>query len=495
MLFAKSTKSQNQLVPAILTCALLGAVAGCVIAPRYVLAFALSGAGGGAALSLGVRPRRRQLDGRLEVSSIQLNLHLHPKRSDVQHSLSISNICLGEDNESRNIFCIGRPGAGKSQAIAQLLAQAKQRSDFRVIVIDRGGEALKQFYDPSTDLIFNPYDRRSVRWSHLHEMQFLPVEAIATSLIPVIKEEDRFWYEAAQTLLSSIWENASSNAEVAQMLRSSQQAIHALVNGTAAAQYFGDPKTATNILSTLNSVVGRPYKILHDEGQPFSFFDYARSDRPGWLFIPLLEGQAEVLKPFASMAIDLIIRGILSQNPNPKIKTLIVIDELGALQKLPNLHRLLSEGRKYGGSALIGTQTDAQISSIYGSEATRIFLQNTFTKLILGCPDPETSRKMADLIGQQRFEEPKISTTRDRHSGQTSETISWELREQYVVQPSQIQTLPDLEGYLLFGDDSPVAKVYLSIQDHAQVAEAFLPIDPGTQTIRSSFNLNADLGL
>jgi hypothetical protein len=495
MSVTKSTKSQNQLIPTILTFALLGAGTGYAFAPKYLLPFTLGGAGAGTTLSFTLRPRRRQLDGRHEVSSAQLNRHLHPKRSNTQPSFSIGNVCLGEDHESRNIFCIGRPGAGKSQAIAQLLAQAKQRSDIRLIIIDRGGEALKQFYDPNTDLIFNPYDRRSIAWSHHHEMQSVSVEAIAASLVPIIKEEERFWYVAAQTLLSSIWENTTTNSEIAQVLCNSPQAIHTLVNGTPAAQYFGDPKTATNILATLNSVVGKPYKVLHDEGQPFSFFDYARSDRPGWLFMPLMEGQDEVLKPFASMAIDLIIRGILSQDPNPKLKTLIVMDELGALQKLPNLHRLLSEGRKFGGSALIGTQTDAQVSAIYGSEATRMLLQNTFTKLILGCPDPETSRKMADLIGQQRFKEPKVSTTRDRRSGQASETISWELREQYVIQLSQIQTLPDLEGYLLFADDSPVAKIRLSPQNYPQVAEAFLPTAFRTQPLRPFFNPNADLGL
>jgi type IV secretory pathway TraG/TraD family ATPase VirD4 len=164
----------------------------------------------------------------------------------------------------------------------------------------------------------------------------------------------------------------------------------------------------------LESHVGRAYPKLHDDNQSFSFFQYAKSDNPQWLFIPLLEEQTESIKPFATMAIDLILRGILSKLTNPSLKTLIVIDELGSINELPSLSKFLTQSRKFEGSAILGTQSEAQVSDIYGAEITRILLQNTFTKLILNCPDPKTSQLMADIIGKQRFEEPKTSVTRDR---------------------------------------------------------------------------------
>ncbi|HAJ62845.1 MAG TPA: type IV secretion system protein VirD4, partial [Cyanobacteria bacterium UBA8543] len=212
-----------------------------------------------------------------------------------------------------------------------------------------------------------------------------------------------------------------------------------------------------------------------DRGQPLSFYQYGRSDDPRWLFLPLLEDQTSTLKTPLSAAIDLVIRGILSQEPYPLMKTAIVIDELGALQKLPTLERLLAEGRKFGGTAIIGTQTDAQMTKTYGIESTRILLQNAFTKLIFNCPDPETSQRMADLIGKRRYWETRVAINHNLARGERSENIHHEKQEEYTVQPTELQMLPKLEGYLVIGGDNPVAKIRVPIHTQAPVADAFVP--------------------
>ena len=65
----------------------------------------------------------------------------------------------------------GSPGTGKTQAISQMTAIISKRTDFRAIVFDRNGEMLEKFYNPRRDFIFNPFDARSVAWSHAHEKQ------------------------------------------------------------------------------------------------------------------------------------------------------------------------------------------------------------------------------------------------------------------------------------------------------------------------------------
>ena len=74
-------------------------------------------------------------------------------------------------------------------------------------------------------------------------------------------------------------------------------------------------------------------------------------------------------------------------NENRWMKTAIIIDELGALNKLGSLNQLTAESRKFGGTLILGTQTDAQIDKIYGEYDTRIVLQGRATKLILNCRD------------------------------------------------------------------------------------------------------------
>ncbi len=45
--------------------------------------------------------------------------------------LSIAGFRLPRTLEDLGIFCVGSPGSGKTQAIAQLISQLKQREDFK----------------------------------------------------------------------------------------------------------------------------------------------------------------------------------------------------------------------------------------------------------------------------------------------------------------------------------------------------------------------------
>jgi type IV secretory pathway TraG/TraD family ATPase VirD4 len=216
------------------------------------------------------------------------------------------------------------------------------------------------------------------------------------------------------------------------------------------------------------------YESLIDSEQQISFFEYGASDRPEWLFLPLLAGNEEIFKPLYSMAFDLIIQGILSRGDNNKMKTIIIIDELGALQELPSLNRLLSEGRKSGGSAIVGTQSLAQVVQVYGKEGAENFLQNTFTKFIFGCPNPNDSEQMARVIGKQDVWEESRSANYD-WLGQQSTTRSWQSQEKDVVSPSEIQTLPDLEGYCVVADSMQVKKFRICPRDYGKLNTIFIP--------------------
>ena len=68
-----------------------------------------------------------------------------------------------------DFFMFGSPGSGKTQAISQMTAILRQRTDFRAIIFDRDGEMLEKFYDSKKDIIFNPFDARSIYWSHVHD--------------------------------------------------------------------------------------------------------------------------------------------------------------------------------------------------------------------------------------------------------------------------------------------------------------------------------------
>ena len=151
------------------------------------------------------------------------------------------------------------------------------------------------------------------------------------------------------------------------------------------------------------------------------------------------------------------------------MKTALVIDELGALNRLKSLPRLLSESRKFGGSAFIGSQTTAQVEDIYGDKGSRIILQGLATKLILNIRDGETAEQMSKQIGVQE----RIDITHS-DSGQGL-SLSEQIRETAAVLPSQLQNLPPLKGYLTIADGSSPALVEIKPKSYPSHAERFLP--------------------
>jgi hypothetical protein len=406
-----------------------------------------------------------------------LDAHLNEQENQLYGfqtpQLTIADFRLPPYLENLGIFCIGSPGSGKTQAIAQLLNTLSQRPDFRVICFDRNGEFTEKFYQSEQHLLFNPKDSRTVFWNHKKEL--VRPETIAAGIVPLDSHQEQFWTHTARNLLSDIYGRTDNNAQVwATLSTLSQRELKELLRDSAFYKYFDSEKTVASIIATLCTYT-RFYRELPDNSESFSFSEWAKADDPRSLFLPLFEEDAELYKPLYSMIFELILKGLLS-NRERKIKTAVVIDELGALQKLPSLVRLLSEGRKFNVCPILATQTQAQINRVYGEYDTQIILQGTATKLILNCRDPQTAETMADLIGkQERLEELSSSNSREQ-------TIF--IREAYAVMPSELQALPSLQGYLLIADGIPPVRVELTPKDYSNITSSCL-----LQAIDQNLNL------
>ena len=402
--------------------------------------------------------------------------------------LEIAGIPIPHRLENLGFFMFGSPGTGKTQAISQMTATIRKRSDFRAIIFDRSGEMLEKFYDPTKDIIFNPFDVRSVGWSHAYEAA--RPETMAAGLIPQESEKEPFFSNAGRVVMTELFHQTQSNQELWSLLVSDTTAIKSFIAKTLAARYMGEEKSATSILSTISNYCQfYPYldRSHNKTIKTISFYDWARKDCSSWLFITLEENDSELLKPLHTLIFELMLKGLLS-NKNRKLKTAIIIDELGALNQLPSLHRLMSESRKYQGCPIFGTQTKSQITKIYGREDTSTILQGTQTKLILRCPDHETANSMADIIGKQEYIDISENQSRSRHSGRggngRTHGFNEQFRESYAIMPDEIKLLPNLEGYLKI--DKYCTPVRLKHKKLPVVARNFVPL-PDSQSIQEQW--------
>jgi type IV secretory pathway TraG/TraD family ATPase VirD4 len=111
------------------------------------------------------------------------------------------NVLLPESIATRNNLTIGRPGSGKSQLIYRVIEQLQQEK-FRCIIHDLKGDMISNFYNEKTDIIFNPVDKRMVRWSLFKELETLfDIQSFCDALVE--EGKDPFWSDSSRNLLKS----------------------------------------------------------------------------------------------------------------------------------------------------------------------------------------------------------------------------------------------------------------------------------------------------
>lgn len=385
--------------------------------------------------------------------------------------MKIAGISLPHELENRGFFFFGDPGSGKTQSIKQILTTIKSREDFRGIIFDRNGEMLRTFYDPDKDLIFNPFDKRSIGWCHTSEKGVRP-ETIAESLIPPPLDTmgpSSHFPIAAAVVLGLIFHKTRTNQQVYRMITKSFEELQADLQNTLASAYLAEARQASSVVATANNFCKFYRYLIDTDKDQISFYNWGYQDDPRWIFVTLKENDASVLKPLHSMLFELMIKGLIS-NQNRKLKTAIIIDELGALNRLDSLPRLLSEGRKFLACPFLGTQTQAQITKTYRIEVTRILLQGALVKVILRCSDPETAEAMAQIIGKReilRYNTNISRTPRNLKSPATKTTTTVQnYSESFAILASEFINQDDREGYLKIGKYiSPITVPYVAYPD------------------------------
>jgi len=128
-----------------------------------------------------------------------------------------------------------------------------------------------------------------------------------------------------------------------------------------------------------------------------------------------------------------------------------IVDELDALGAIDGLKDALARLRKFGGRCVLGFQSIAQVSGLYGKGTAETIVENCSNTLILRCSASErggTSEFASKLIGQREVMHTTISTTSRSSQWGSSASESEQLRIEPAVMASEIERLPDLAGFL-----------------------------------------------
>ena len=404
--------------------------------------------------------------------------------------------------ENEGLLLLGDPGTGKSQVIHQLLEQIRwRRPPEAVVCYDPAGEFVEAHFDPQTDIILNPLDARSPYWGPALEVNFETLATsstdrhlVAESLFPDHENAPpttQFFIKSARSIFGRMLEFKPTAGRIVEWIRD-EKIIDQVVEGTEHAHLIdrGAKGQRGGVLATL-SEIGEALKLLPAREECAGLLSLTNwaGRRRGWIFITSTQDTRDALRTLHAAWINILMKRLLgvkrqwgSEHP-----CWVIVDEVHALRRLPALATTIVEGRKYGVKMVLGTQNKAQFEEHYGRGAATM-LAASHVKVLFRCNEPESARWVADMIGEEEKERPRIGTTATvEANGRDSINYSTFTERRSVVSKEQIMALPNLHGYWKYSD--AVVSFRIEPQTLPQVAEGFIrrtapPVAPPEEPAR-----------
>ncbi len=164
-----------------------------------------------------------------------------------------------------------------------------------------------------------------------------------------------------------------------------------------------------------------------------------------------------------------------------------MVDELDALGHIDGLKDALARIRKFGGRCVLGFQSIAQVSTIYGQGPARTIVENCSNSLILRCSASEgggTAQFASSLIGKREIIRQTVSTNTEAHRVLSDTVRGYSYGEQHhledAVLASEIEALSDRQGFVKFASGAAWNFVNFAYFDVKQQAEPFEAISQGS---------------
>lgn len=357
--------------------------------------------------------------------------------------------------ETSHILLAGDTGTGKSRLIREVLG-AVDRRDETAIVYDPALEYVPEFYRPERgDVILNPVDVRAPYWTPGDEV-LSDVEALTLATALIHEEETgagQFFTTNSRLLLAYLLTFLPTAAQLVRWLTNADE-LDKMVMGTPhqntlAVGMKGAGGQRAAILGTFVKVA-YAMQLCPAEADcvgRWSAVEWAKH-RKGWVFITSTPETRATLTRLHTLWLDSLILRLMGHRHRQR--TWLVLDELSTLNKLPQLHTGITEGRKSGLAMVIGFQGRAQMEALYGKHAETMLSQPA-TKIFLRASDAKAAEWASKTIGDVELE--RVSQSRQDGWAKTgTRTYRLERHVEPLVLPSEISGLANLTGWMKVGN-------------------------------------------
>lgn len=380
------------------------------------------------------------------------------------------NLCQNVDNlkvildytqETKHILMYGSTGVGKSVIMKRAYVQWKQDGHRKFIIHDTKGDWIRQFYNQETDYILNPLDARSINFEIQSALKYIPdIDTVCAALIPDSNKGEPFWVNSARDMLKGIikalqykqgmnFKNIDVKRMISLPIAKLAKELKDVPGAEMAYGYIADPTStqANNIYGSFRTYMSFFLNLEEDGKKGFDIEEFLTRKEGGTLFLANFAKYQAFLSPIISLFIDTIAREVLDLEESNDRRIHFMLDEFGQLQKLDGIIKLLTVARSNGVSVWIGIQEEANMREKYGDNLTDTIANNTPTKIMMSVGDPNTRKKISDMIGERQYEyttqnySTGIEADRDGSSFNKSKVI------EKAVLPSEIGLLQEHQFY------------------------------------------------
>ena len=388
-----------------------------------------------------------------------------PQRIQILTENGILNI--PQRLENRHALLVGVSGAGKTQMIMQYLDNLRRRGDL-VICLDLKGGLTKIFYNPATDFILNPLDKRCVKWSIKNELNMnlkeTEAEVVADSLINDLSaqtDSEKFFMTGAKNvakglILYALATNNYSNAGIANSLFTAdfnliKKRLKA-VNAIDALSALGDkPSPQSDGIKGTMHTWSKAIDLLKNTDGDFCLTDWLSSSskkESSFIFLNAPQKYEKILGPLARFFVDFTLNILMGLGENLNRRVFLVLDEFQNLNAIPTVIKTLTLGRSVGASLVLGTQDFGLVDKGYGREAKETMINNVATLYINKVSEPNTAKYVSQLLGDVEVEEYQTSSSLSLDESWDRINVQTQKKTEPLVIPQELQTLPDLNFYI-----------------------------------------------
>ena len=385
----------------------------------------------------------------------------------------LDGVPLAKDRETTHMLIAGTTGAGKSNCFNHLLPQIRKNNQ-KAIILDLTGDFVNRYFDPAKDTLLNPTHPDGQGWNLWADAtNTFDYKAMSESFIGTPSQsQDSFWSESAKACFAAALEKLSKDPNLETLLyhltRSSLPEFAEFFAGTSAAAY-ADPKGERTTVSTRAVLASKIQSLEAVKEIPatFSIKHWVQDEsQTGWLFLYAPPSQREVMCPMISAQISTAIKSLMDMPPDSARRCWFILDELPALNKLSSLSMLLAEGRKYGACAVAGIQDFSQLDLRYGVKGAQTILNQMNTKVVFRFTDPTGCHTAAKILGEKEETEKKENISYGANTMRDGISMVDSTNKGFVVTPTEVATLENLECYIRLPESLPITKHKMSWKKH-----------------------------